>query len=182
MPRPDMDPTQVLSAPQATLMATIATGIFTHKLDWTMLLIGVGLGIVIIIVDALLKMRGGKVRLPALAVGLGIYLPPTVTVPLAIGAILGWIVERTLKKRVAARQTESDQADHARRRGVLIASGLIVGESLMGVILAAIIGFTGKDAPLALVGDSFSVASQWLALIVFIGVCVWLARRVLSSR
>ncbi|MDR0458206.1 MAG: oligopeptide transporter, OPT family, partial [Burkholderiaceae bacterium] len=67
MPRADMDPAQVLAAPQATLMATIATGIFTHKLDWTMLLIGVVLGIVMIIIDALLKMRGGNARLPPLA-------------------------------------------------------------------------------------------------------------------
>jgi putative OPT family oligopeptide transporter len=180
MPRADMDPTQVLSAPQATLMATIATGIFTHQLEWTMLLIGVALGIVVIVIDALLKIRGGAARLPALAVGLGIYLPPTVTVPLAIGAILGWAVERVLKKRQAARRIDNTQADHARRRGVLIASGLIVGESLMGVILAAVIGVTGNQAPLALVGDAFGVTSQWLGLVVFIGICGWLARRVLA--
>jgi putative OPT family oligopeptide transporter len=180
MPRAGMDPAQVLSAPQATLMTTIATGIFTHKLEWTMLLTGVALGIVVIVIDALLKIRGSTARLPALAVGLGIYLPPTVTVPLTIGAILGWAVERVLKKRAAARQIDTNQADHARRRGVLIASGLIVGESLMGVILAALIGFTGNGAPLALVGNAFGVASQWLGLIVFIGICVWLARRVLS--
>jgi putative OPT family oligopeptide transporter len=173
-----MDPAQVLSAPQATLMVTIATGIFTHKLEWTMLLTGVALGIVVIVIDALLKIRGGAARLPALAVGLGIYLPPTVTVPLAIGAILGWAVERVLKKRAAARQIDTTQADHARRRGVLIASGLIVGESLTGVILAAIIGFTGSEAPLALVGNAFGVTSQWLGLVVFISICVWLARRV----
>jgi len=182
MPRPGMDPAQVLSAPQATLMATIATGIFTHQLEWTMLLTGVGLGIVMIVIDALLKLRGGAARLPTLAVGLGIYLPPTVTVPLAIGAILGWAVERALKKRLAARRIESAQAEQSRRRGVLIASGLIVGESLMGVILAALIGITGSDAPLALVGDGFGLAANWLGLIAFIAICVWLARRVLKVR
>jgi len=181
MPSPDMDPAQALSAPQATLMATIATGIFTHKLEWTMLLIGVGLGIVVIAIDALLKMRTSAAHLPALAVGLGIYLPPTVTAPLTIGAILGWAVERALKKRLAMRRIDNAQAEHTRRRGVLIASGLIVGESLMGVILAAVIGITGNEAPLALVGKSFDTASQWLGLIVFIGICAWLVRRVLKT-
>ena len=181
MPRPGMDPAQVLSAPQATLMATIATGIFTHQLEWTMLLAGVGLGVVMIVIDALLKLRGGAARLPALAVGLGIYLPPTVTVPLAIGAILGWAVERALKKRLAARRIDSAQAEQSRRRGVLIASGLIVGESLMGVVLAALIGVTGSDAPLALVGGDFAPAANWLGLIAFIAICVWLVRRVLKT-
>ena len=181
LPRPGMNPAQTLSAPQATLMATIATGIFTHQLQWTMLLIGVGLGIVMIVIDAVLKMRGGTARLPALAVGLGIYLPPTVTAPLAIGAIVGWAVERALHKRLANRQIKNVQAEHALRRGVLIASGLIVGESLMGVLLAALIGVTGSQTPLALVGESFDTAAQWLGLMVFIGICIWLARRVLRT-
>ena len=181
MPRPEMDPAQALSAPQATLMSTIATGIFTHKLQWNMLLIGVGIGIVLIVIDALLKTRGGTARLPALAVGLGIYLPPAVTVPLAIGAILGWVLENQLKKRVIQGTATQAETDIANRRGVLIASGLIVGESLMGVVIAAIIGFSGKDAPLALVGESFEPTAQWLGLAFFIGVCLYFARRVTSK-
>jgi putative OPT family oligopeptide transporter len=182
LPRAGMDPAQALSAPQATLMTAIATGIFTHQLDWSMLGIGVVIGIVMIAIDAVLARRGGAARLPVIAVGIGIYLPPTIGSTLVIGAFLGWIVERTLRARAKARNADYTQfADHANRRGVLLASGLIVGESLVGVLLAAVVGFTGKDAPLAIVGSGFASTSEWLALVVFIAICVVIVRRVLAT-
>ena len=73
LPRPDMDPSQALSAPQATLMTTISQGIFTNKLEWTYILTGVGLGAVLITIDAFLKKVSNKVfGLPVNAVGIGI--------------------------------------------------------------------------------------------------------------
>jgi putative OPT family oligopeptide transporter len=182
LPRVDMDPAQALSAPQATLMTAIATGIFTHQLDWSMLGIGVALGIVLIAIDAWLAHRGGVARLPVIAVGIGIYLPPTIGTTLVFGAVLGWLIERALKRRARARNAGYEGfADHALRRGVLLASGLIVGESLVGVVLAGVVGFTGKDAPLAVVGSGFAGTSEWLALLVFVLVCVVFARRVLAA-
>ena len=182
LPHEGMDPAQALSAPQATLMTAIATGIFTHQLDWTMLGIGVVVGIVLILVDAWLARRGGVARLPVIAVGIGIYLPPTIGSTLVIGAVLGWIVERRLRARARSRNADYTAfADRANRRGVLLASGLIVGESLIGVVLAAVVGFTGKDAPLALVGSGFANMSEWLALVVFVAICVVIARRVLAA-
>jgi len=158
LPHEGMDASQVLAAPQATLMAAIARGIFGHSLDWLFIGIGVALGLAMILADAGLK-RLGRAGLPVLAVGIGIYLPPTVGVTLALGAIMGWTIDRRLARR--------PDAEQARRRGVLLASGLIVGESLVGVALAAIIGGTGRPEPLALVGEGFAPVAAWAGLAVF---------------
>ncbi|SFH63460.1 putative oligopeptide transporter, OPT family [Collimonas sp. OK307] len=183
MPRAEMDVAHALSAPQATLMTAIATGIFTHQLNWNMILIGLGLGVVLVAVDEVLRRRGGVARLPVLAVGIGIYLPPTVASTLVLGTLLAWIIERILKKRAQKQGVPYEQyAEAPNRRGVLLASGLIVGESLVGVLLAAIIGFTGNDSPLALVGGTFENTAQWLGLIVFAAVAWVFSRRVLTAQ
>jgi putative OPT family oligopeptide transporter len=182
LPRAGMDPSQALSAPQAILMTAIAKGIFTHQLDWSMLGIGAVLGLALIAIDAVLAKRGGVARVPVIAVGIGIYLPPTIGSVLVIGAVLGWISQRVLKARAKARGREyGPYAEAAERRGVLLASGLIVGESLVGVAMAMVVGFTGSDAPLAVVGSSFAPTSEWLALLVFAGICVMIVRRVLAT-
>jgi putative OPT family oligopeptide transporter len=167
MPAPGMDPSQSLAAPQATLMAAIARGIFGHALDWTSVGIGIAAGILLIVVDLVLK-QWGRAGVPVLAVGIGLYLPPTVGVTLAVGAMLGWVIDRMLAGRA--------DGDRARRRGVLIASGFIVGESLVGVGMAAIIGASGSQAPLAVAGEGFATVAGWLGLAVFAGAGVWFAR------
>ena len=183
LPRAGMDPAQALAAPQATLMTAIATGIFTRELNWTMLVIGVILGMVLIAIDHLLARRGGVARLPVLAVGIGIYLPPTVSTALFIGAVLGWVIDRQLRRRALALGMDFEtHAARPRQRGILVASGLIVGESLVGVLLAAIIGATGSDAPLALAGAGFAQASQWLGLLAFVIIVALVVRRVLTTR
>ena len=175
LPREGMDPSQALAAPQATLMLQIASGIFEGSLDWAMLGLGVLVGLIVIVADVSLR-KSGKGALPPLAVGLGIYLPPTIGLTLTIGALLGFFIQRAISSYGA-------RAGHvwtaaAEERGLLLASGLIVGESLMGIVIAALIGFSGKDAPLALVGESF-VAAMWLGLAFFIGLCAFFYRRVL---
>jgi putative OPT family oligopeptide transporter len=183
LPRAGMDAAQALSAPQATLMTAIATGIFTHQLEWNMVMAGIVIGAILIAIDWGLKQRGGVARLPVLAVGIGIYLPPTVSAPLVVGAVLAWTIEKMLAKRARTAGVPYERyAETPNRHGVLLASGLIVGESLVGVLMAAIIGATGKDAPLALVGQSFEGTAQWLGLIVFGLVCWAFARRVLAVR
>ncbi len=183
MPRAEMDVAHALSAPQATLMTAIATGIFTHQLNWDMILIGLGLGVVLVTIDEILRRRGGVARLPVLAVGIGIYLPPTVASTLVLGTLLAWGIERILKKRAQKQGVPYEQyAEAPNRRGVLLASGLIVGESLVGVLLAAVIGFTGTDSPLALVGGTFENTAQWLGLIVFAAVAWVFSRRVLTAQ
>ena len=175
LPRPGMDPAQALAAPQATLMQQIASGIFSGALEWTMLGLGVLLGVGVIVADVALR-RAGRGALPPLAVGLGIYLPPTIGLTLAVGAALGWSLQRGL--RSAKARLGADWAAAAEERGLLLASGLIVGESLMGLLLAALIGFSGQDAPLALVGEGFAPA-MWLGLMYFGGLCVFFYRSVL---
>jgi len=179
LPRAGMDASHALAAPQATLMTAIANGIFTHQLNWTMILIGVGIGALLIVIDVVLEKRDSKARVPALAVGLGIYLPPSVGMALVAGALIAW----GLQVHLAKRKVSGDKAavERIERRGVLVTSGLIVGESLMGVILAAVIGATGRDDPLAVVGAGFAPAAQWLGLMVFALVIAWFVRRLLKA-
>ncbi|OHZ03196.1 oligopeptide transporter, OPT family [Salinicola sp. MIT1003] len=182
MPREGMDPSQALAAPQASLMTAIVRGVFSHDLEWTMILIGLAIGVVLIAVDEFLRKRGGIARLPVLAVGIGIYLPPSVNMPLVIGAVLAWAIDRRLRARALARGEDIEHAStRPRQRGVLLASGMIVGESLVGVLMAGIIGLSGAPAPLALVGDGFADTARWLGLIVFVAVCFGFYRRVLAK-
>ncbi len=176
LPRADMDPGMALEAPQANLMKQIASGIFSGSLDWSMLGAGVLVGLAVIAADWLLR-KTERGSLPPLAVGLGIYLPPTIGVTLTIGALLGYGIQRALKKYGQSKGKAWVAA--AEERGLLLASGLIVGESLMGLLIAAIIGFSGSDSPLALVAGNFA-AAPWLGLIYFIALGTIFYRRVVT--
>lgn len=176
MPRDGMDANQALAAPQATLMTQIANGIFKGNLDWTMLGFGVLVGVAVIVADVALR-RSGKGALPPLAVGLGIYLPPTIGMTLFLGAMLGRLIQAAIRRYGERRG--KDWVVAAEERGLLLASGLIVGESLMGLLLAALIGFSGTNAPLALVGEGFAPA-MWLGLVAFAGLGMFFYRRVLK--
>ena len=182
LPRPDMDPSQALSAPQATLMTTISQGIFTNKLEWTYILTGVVLGAVLITIDAFLKKVSNKVfGLPVIAVGIGIYLPPSINMPVIVGAFLAWIMTRHI-----AKLGNKEVSAKAERFGTLFSAGLIVGESLMGVILAFIIAASvttgGSEAPLSLNLENWDTIGEWLGLIVFIVGIVIFASRVLRAK
>lgn len=188
MPREGMDPSVALSAPQATLMTTIAQGIFSSSMDWTYIFIGIGVGVVAIIVNLILKGTTASLSLPPLAIGMGIYLPPALETPLVVGAVIGYFVNRYLRKRAAKRAGNlADQdVEICNRRGVLFSSGLIVGESIIGVIIAAIIVISvtsgGSEAPLQLVGKGFEDTAEWLGLIVFVAVAISLVRLVLGQK
>ena len=177
LPREGMDASQALAAPQATLMTQIANGIFKSNLDWNMLGLGVAVGVAAIVADVLLRQRGTG-GLPPLAVGLGIYLPPTIGMTLVLGALLGWLIQRAIRRY--GERNGKDWVAAAQERGLLLASGLIVGESLMGLALAAGIGFSGSDAPLALVGHGFAPA-MWLGLVAFAALFAFFYKRVLRS-
>ena len=181
LPRPDMDPAQALSAPQATIMTTISKGIFTNQLEWTYILSGVGLGIVLIIVDAFMrKTSNSRFALPVLAVGIGIYLPPSINMPVVVGAVMAWFITRHIKN-YAKRTHDAEVEKKAERFGTLFAAGLIVGESLMGVILAFIIAASvtsgGSEAPLALALENWDNIGELLGLAVFIfGIFIFVSR------
>jgi putative OPT family oligopeptide transporter len=147
-----------LPAPQATLISALANGVIRGQIDWGLIGVGVLIGIGIIIVDEVLRATRG-LQLPPLAVGLGIYLPATTTAAAVVGAVVGWAYNRWVAGR--------PNGDVAKRLGVLVASGLIVGESLFGVLLAGVIVATGKATPFAIVGDSFQTIATPLGGIVF---------------
>ncbi|WGM32417.1 oligopeptide transporter, OPT family [Brevundimonas sp. NIBR11] len=143
-----------LAAPQATLISALARGVIGGDLRWDLIGIGAVIGVVIILLDmALNASTRGKVKLPPLAVGIGFYLPAAVTTMLVIGAVCGWFYDRAIKT--------TRFADVGRRMGVLLASGLIVGESLFLVMTAGIIVGTGDDEPFA---RFFPVGDSWPAM------------------
>ncbi|EJS6717371.1 oligopeptide transporter, OPT family, partial [Campylobacter jejuni] len=171
MPREGMDASSALAAPQANLMSTIAQGIFHHNIEWGYMAFGVFVGILMIIIDKILK-GTQKMSLPPLAVGIGIYLPPAVNIPLVIGGILKYIVMQHLTKKYAKNSHKEEKLASCEQRGTLFASGLIVGESIFGVIIAGITVFSvsmgGSENPLALNLANFH-DSELFALIFFVG-------------
>jgi putative OPT family oligopeptide transporter len=172
---PGASATKALAAPQAALISALAKGVLQGDLAWDLLGKGALLGVLIVVVDEVIKrMRkpGSHAQLPPLAVGLGIYLPMGTTLTVVIGAFIGWAWER--------RADASRRPASARQLGVLLASGMIVGEGLFGVALAALTVFSGKDAPLGLVGEGFANAALWLGGVGFVlatgALYRWLAR------
>ena len=134
-----------LAAPQAALISAIAQGLLNGNFDWKLIEYGAGIGVVVIFIDEVLRKmkRGG---LPPLAVGMGIYLPMALTLLVPLGALLGWFYDKWAVR--------TSNAEFAQRMGVLLATGLIVGESIMGVVYASIVAATQKDAPLELVAQN----------------------------
>jgi len=155
-----------LPAPQAALISALAKGVLGGDLDWSLIGFGAGLGVAIVAVDETLG-KARKMRLPPLAVGMGIYLPMALTLLIPVGAVLG-----ALYNRWAARQANPDFAE---RMGVLMATGFIVGESLFGVAFAGIVAATDSDAPLALVAENMWAAP--LAVLLFAGLILGLYAR-----
>ncbi|MGN6500173.1 MAG: OPT family oligopeptide transporter, partial [Tsuneonella sp.] len=144
-----------LAAPQASLFAAIAQGVLGHSLRWDLVGIGAGIGVAIVIVDELLRIAG-RGRLPPLAVGMGIYLPVSLVLPTVLGTIIGhaW-------NKMALRTA---RPEFTARLGVLLATGLVVGDSLMGLVYAGAVGALGDPARLALVGPGFAPVAGWVAI------------------
>jgi putative OPT family oligopeptide transporter len=163
---------QPLAAPQATLISALANGVITGNLDWKLMGIGALIGLLVVAIDEVLR-RTGKRQFPPLAVALGIYLPMSVTFMVVVGAFVG----KAYNNWVSAKPNGAA----AKRLGILIASGFIVGESLFGVILSGLIVASNKDAPLGLVGDAFDLPSKFLGVIAFVAIALvlyrWIGRR-----
>jgi len=155
-----------LPAPQAALISALAKGVLGGDLDWGLIGFGAGIGVVVVALDELLG-KTGKMRLPPLAVGMGIYLPMALTLLIPVGALIGHFYNRW-----SLRQANPEFAE---RMGVLMATGFIVGESLFGVAFAGIVASTDSDAPLALVGESHWAVP--LSVLIFAGVIAALYAR-----
>lgn len=161
-----------LGAPQANLISALAQGVIEQNIPWVMIGIGCAVGIALILLDEFMGWRKW-LRLPPLAVGMGIYLPMNVTLPVVVGAVIGHWYDMWASR--------SKAPEHAKRLGVLVASGMIVGESLFGVLLAGLIVAFNSGAPLALVSADFGPAPTigWVAFgFLVLDLYAWKIRRV----
>ena len=128
---PTMSHPHPLSAPQATLMANLTKSVFGAGLPWHLVGLGAAIGVVVILMDRRQEARGSDLRLPVLAVALGIYLPLKLSAAICAGGVIS-----TLAGRAALKGEEPS------RRGLLFSAGLITGEALMGIMLAVPIALT----------------------------------------
>jgi putative OPT family oligopeptide transporter len=158
---------QALAAPQAALISALAQGVLGGGISWNLIGWGALLGVGAIALDEVLR-KTGRLRLPPLCVGMGIYLPMALTMLIPIGAVLGHFHEQW-----AGRQADPALA---KRMGVLVATGLIVGESLFGVAFAGVVAGTGSEEPLAVVGGSFANAGVAIGVVLFVGMVALLYR------
>ena len=121
-----------LSAPQATLMKSVADGVFKGNLPWDMVAFGAIIGIIIILIDQRQEKVGSEFRVPILAVAVGIYLPIELTVPIFIGGMISHLGDL------------SGASEELKKKGLLISSGLITGEALIGIMVAVPVFITGS--------------------------------------
>jgi putative OPT family oligopeptide transporter len=161
-----------LAAPQAGLISSLAQGVIAANIDWSLIRMGIYIGIGIIVLDAILAKTTKRMRVPPLAVGLGIYLPTASTLMIVVGTIVGWFFDRAADRTARPKATKD--------LGVLLASGLIVGESIIGVVISAIVVFSGVAAPLALVGAGYETAGKIIGGIAFAAIGFMLYRWVLG--
>jgi putative OPT family oligopeptide transporter len=162
-----------LPAPQAGLISALAQGVLQNNVDWSLIEVGVGIGAVIIVIDEVLRKTTRSAHLSPLAVGLGVYLPTSSTLTVVVGAIAGWYYDRCADRRA--------NPASIKQLGVLLASGMLVGEGLIGVVIAALVAFSGKDFPLSLVSDSFAEhGAEILGTLMFVltlaGMYRWVSR------
>ncbi|MDL9948399.1 oligopeptide transporter, OPT family [Gordonia sp. ABSL11-1] len=158
-----------LPAPQAGLISSLAEGVFGGDLDWALIGVGVLIGAAVILVDEVLGRTTGKLRVPPLAVGMGMYLPMSITLIIPIGAFIGLWYNKWAER-------SGRNVGRKKRMGVLLATGLIVGESLWNVVFAAIVAASGNDAVLNLpfIGDGWEAGSEILGVVLFVAVLAWL--------
>ena len=167
-------PTPLL-APQATLMASVAQGMFGGELPWNLVAIGVAIGIAIIIADQILKARGAHFRMPVLAVAVGIYLPLELSTPIFLGGLLAHFADRARGIKPGA-----SEAERVTDKGVLFGAGMITGEALMGILIAVPIVATANRDVLAL--PEALHFGAWLGLVLVAALGWWMYRVAVGAK
>jgi putative OPT family oligopeptide transporter len=168
---PGADPNHALPAPQAGLISSLGKGVIAADIDWSLIGIGGAIGACIILLDEILARTTKHMRVPPLAVGLGIYLPTSSTLMIVVGAVAGWFYDR--------KADGTSRPEAAKQLGVLLASGLIVGEGIIAVVITVIRALSTKPAPLALVGPGFETAAIILGGVTFAAITFILYRWIL---
>ena len=177
-PRLGMDPAHALAAPQATLMASVAEGVFSQALDWPLVFLGMGIGLGIVLIDrGILVPLKSERRLSVMAVALGIYLPMDVIMPLVIGGTIHFCARLRLKSYQSRHGKNYSQVEvNTERQGLLFASGLIAGDALVGILLAIPFAAYQSTTVLALVGPDFKETATTLGIATFAGIAYYLYR------
>ncbi len=169
-PREGMNPEEMLTAPQATLMQSVAEGVFAQNLEWAMIIIGGLIAVAIIILDQILKSKGSEFRTPVLAVAVGIYLPVELSVPIFIGGMIAWGAAKAVRNRAIKNGENPEEAETgAERKGLLFSSGLITGEALIGIILAIPFALFESTDALRIMPEGF----EWLTSLLGIGAAIF---------
>jgi putative OPT family oligopeptide transporter len=158
-------------------MASVAKGMFGGVLPWNLVWIGAAIGAAIIMADEIFKARRATFRAPVLAAAVGIYLPLELTVPIFLGGLLTWVVEKTVDVG-----NDPDAKERLHRRGVLFSAGLITGEALMGIVIAVCIVATETPDILALPESLQPGAWGELLGLAILGAIAWLLYRAAISR
>ncbi len=139
-PREGMEISQVLSAPKAALMGAVARGVFDQSLDWSLISIGAAISVFFIFIDSYLKAKKSKYTISVLTIAVGIYMPLPVSGPIFIGGLINYLAEKRMAKHKARLgQNFEMEAEKARQKGLLTASGVVAGEALVGVLVASLI-------------------------------------------
>lgn len=174
--RPDGSEVKKYDAPKAVLMSYIIKGILDQQLPWTLVVFGVMIAVV-------LEMAGVN----ALSFAVGVYLPLVSTLPIAIGGVIRWLVDRrnNTLPQYAGLNEEERQAAGDRSAGTLLASGYIAGGALAGIIIAITAGvLTGFDTALTKWAEAANpffagVDADLLSLVPYAAICVllyWVGR------
>lgn len=158
-----------LAAPQAALISSLTKGVFGGNLDWSLIGLGAAIGVGVIIVDEILN-HTTRFALPPLAVGMGMYLPMSLTLIIPLGALLGFFYNKWADRT-------GGNVERKKRLGVLLATGMIVGESLYGVIFAGIVAGTGNDDPLAIFTANTGTPAEVIGIVMFAAVIALLYKR-----
>ena len=152
-----------LPAPQATLMKLVIDGVLDQNLPWGLVAIGAGIAIV-----------AELLRVPSLPFAVGVYLPVSTMTPIFVGGMLKWWLERSSR--------DADQASARRDRGVLLGSGFVGGEGLIGVAIAGaafIMGAKPQGLGTGWLGPDWVVTLVSFA--VFALFAAWFVRKVRSQ-
>jgi putative OPT family oligopeptide transporter len=154
-----------LAAPQAGLMASLSQGIVGGEMAWPLVVVGIAMGISMILV---------KVRSPMLF-SVGMYLPLETTFAIFCGGLIRGLVD----KLVLRKGFNDAQKARVENSGVLVASGLIAGEALMGLFIAGVVAFRADKTFPTL--SSFSGVASWMAIAIAVVLVLYMVRVPISK-
>jgi putative OPT family oligopeptide transporter len=157
-----------LPAPQALAMRGIVEGIFEGRMNWLMVAFGMELAVLLIILDK-----------PVLPIAIGLYLPFSLTIPIMLGGIVHFLVDREVDNRYQGAFTGTQDnkernsklekiKEKVHNKGILFSSGLIAGEALMGIVLAI---FVVQGISLAVIGEPVVILG--VAIFLFLAFMLW---------